>query len=115
MTKRKPGSTRPLRRIWTDAEIERLTREYPDRQTCELAVEFGCSVARVYAKAAELGLHKSDAFMESDRSGRVQRGRQHPRMVATQFKPGQTTWNKGGSSNGEIERTSTGFVHRIKG
>jgi hypothetical protein len=95
MTKRKPGSTTPPRRFWTEAEIERMKREYPDRQTADLAAEFGCSEARVYAKAAELGLHKSAVFMESDRSGRIQRGRHDPRMVATQFKPGQETWNKG--------------------
>lgn len=79
---------------WSDDEIERLKREYPDRQTADLASEFGCSIARVYAKAAALGLHKSAAFMESDRSGRVQRGRRDPRMTGTQFKAGHVTWNK---------------------
>lgn len=49
------------RRFWTDAELEKLKREYPDRQTEDLADEFGCSAARVYAKANELGVHKSDA------------------------------------------------------
>ncbi|MFP3428777.1 HNH endonuclease signature motif containing protein [Paraburkholderia sp. SIMBA_061] len=95
MTKRKPGSTTPPRRRWTPAEIEQMKREYPNRQTEDLAAEFDCSVARVYAKAAELGLHKSATFMESDRSGRIQRGRCDPRMVATQIKPGNTPWNKG--------------------
>ncbi len=95
MTKRKPGSTTPPRRRWTAAEVAKLERDYPDRQTEELAVEFECSIARVYAKAAELGLHKSAHYMESDRSGRIQRGRCDPRMVATQIKPGSTPWNKG--------------------
>lgn len=95
MTKRKPGSTTPPRRFWSPEEVEMLKREYPDRQTAELAAELGCSVERVYAKAADLGLHKSDAFMESDRSGRVQRGKQHPNMKATQFKPGHEPWTKG--------------------
>lgn len=95
MTKRKPGSTTPPRRRWTPAEVAKLTRDYPDRQTEELAAEFGCSVARVYAKAAELGLHKSAGYMESDRSGRIQRGRCDPRMVATQFKARHEAWNKG--------------------
>lgn len=95
MTKRKPGSPAAPRRFWTDAELEQLRRDYPHRKTEELAAEFGCSIARVYAKAAELALHKSDSFMESDRSGRIQRGRSDPRMVATQFKAGHVTWNTG--------------------
>lgn len=95
MTKHKPGSTTPPRRRWTAAELEQMKHEYPNRKTEDLAAEFGCSVARVYAKAAELGLHKSEAFMDSDRSGRIQRGRSDPRMVATQFKSGHGTWNKG--------------------
>ncbi|VWD55907.1 HNH endonuclease signature motif containing protein [Burkholderia contaminans] len=95
MTKRKLGSTSPVRRFWTPAEIEKLKREYPNRQTAELASELDCTAARVYAKAAELDLHKSDAFMESDRSGRIRRGRSDPRMVATQFKRGHVTWNTG--------------------
>jgi hypothetical protein len=95
MTKRKPGSTTPPRRFWSPTEIEKLTREYPDRQTADLAAEFRCSEARVYAKAAELGLHKSAEFMESDRSGRIRRGRTDPRMIATQIKPGSVPWNKG--------------------
>ncbi|MBB5444610.1 MULTISPECIES: HNH endonuclease [unclassified Paraburkholderia] len=95
MTKRKVGSTTPQRRFWTAAEVEKMNREYPERTTADLAAEFGCSEARVYAKAAELGLHKSAAFMESDRSGRIQRGRGDPRMAATQFTAGHVTWNKG--------------------
>ncbi|WP_342705196.1 HNH endonuclease [Burkholderia arboris] len=95
MTKRKSGSDSPVRRFWTPAEVEKLILEYPERPTADLAVEFGSSEARVYAKAAELGLHKSDAFMESDRSGRIRRGRNDPRMVATQFKQGHVTWNTG--------------------
>ncbi|MDR5813364.1 HNH endonuclease signature motif containing protein [Caballeronia sp. LZ033] len=94
MTKRKPGST-PPRRFWIPEEIEQLRREYADRRTAELAAVFRCSTARVHAKAADLGLHKSEAFMESDRSGRIQRGEQHPNMQATQFKPGHQPWSKG--------------------
>jgi hypothetical protein len=95
VTKRKPGSTTPPRRFWTDDELLKLAHEYPERPTAELAAEFGCSESRVYAKAAELGLHKSAAFMESDRSGRIQRGRTDPRMVATQIQCGNVPWNKG--------------------
>lgn len=95
MTKRKPGCNRPPRMVWNEKQTAQLTREYPDHQTADLAKVFGCSVAQVYSKATALGLKKSAAFMESDRSGRIRRGRTDPKMVATQFKPGQESWNKG--------------------
>jgi hypothetical protein len=83
------------RKFWTDAEIEQLKREYPNAQTAEIAASLGRPIGPVYQMAAKLGLKKSAAFMESDRCGRIQRGRQHPRMIASQFKPGQGSWNKG--------------------
>lgn len=95
MTKRKQGSTRPLRRFWTEEEAARMEREYPERPTAELAIEFGCTESRVYAKAAEMGLHKSARFMEPDKCGRIQRGRTDPRMMSTQFKRGHVAWNTG--------------------
>ncbi|CAM2143679.1 HNH endonuclease [Pararobbsia alpina] len=95
MTKRKPGSTTLLRRKWSPEDATRLACEYPNRTADELAVMFDRTVNQVYAKAAKLGLHKSAEFLESDRSGRIHRGRNDPRMVATQFKPGQESWNKG--------------------
>jgi hypothetical protein len=95
VTKRKPGSTTPPRVRWTDEQVALLTREYPDRQTEEVAKRLGIDIGRVYAKASSLGLHKSASFMESDRSGRIQRGRTDPRMVATQFGAGHSSWNKG--------------------
>lgn len=81
--------------LWTPEDIAKLERDYADRPTAELAAEMGVSVARVYAKANELGLHKSEAFYESDRSGRIQRGRQHPKMIATQFQKGHVPWTAG--------------------
>jgi len=95
MTKRKPGSTTPPRVRWTDEQVELLKREYPDQLAEDLADRLGCDVKRVYAKASALGLQKSEAFRRSEQSGRIKRGRDDPRMVATQFKPGQNTWNKG--------------------
>lgn len=80
---------------WPPEAVETLRRMYPDNQTSDVARAVNRTVAQVYAKAADLGLHKSDAFMKSDRSGRIQRGRTDPRMVATQFKTGHNSWNKG--------------------
>ena len=55
----------------------------------------GCSVKSIYYKAHALGLSKSEAFKASEQSGRILRGQKDPRMTATQFRAGHTTWNKG--------------------
>ena len=51
--------------------------------------------ASVYQLASRLGLKKSAEFFASDLSGRIARGKMHPRMIATQFKPGSKPWNAG--------------------
>lgn len=83
------------RRRWTEAELATLRQHYPDTATDQVAAMIGRAPASVYSKAATLGLQKSAAFLESDRSGRIQRGRTHPKMIATQFAPGSISWNKG--------------------
>jgi hypothetical protein len=83
------------RHCWSVAEDAELRRRYPDERAASIARDFGFTLSQVYQRAAKLGLHKSDAFMASDRSGRVQRGKQDPRMVAHQFKKGSVPANKG--------------------
>jgi hypothetical protein len=85
----------PPRNFWTDAEIALLRAMYPDCAGDDVAAWIGRDVRCVYAKAKALGLSKSPEFMASDASGRVRRGKQHPSMIASQFKRGHTTWNKG--------------------
>lgn len=80
---------------WTPASDAMLHDVYPDVPTAELAALMGLRAGQVYQRAAKLGIRKSAEFLALDISGRVQRGRQHPRMVATQFPRGLTPWNKG--------------------
>ena len=87
--------TRRPKTTWTPELIQQLRDLYPHQQTECVAAQMGLTREAVYNKAFGLGLKKSPAFLASDRSGRVQRGKQHPRMIATQFKPGHQTWNKG--------------------
>ena len=85
----------PPRKVWSQEEIDVLRSLYPDTSTAEIAKKLGITVDRVYHKAHKMGLAKSAEFLESANSGRIQRGRSDPRMIATQFKPGQQVWNKG--------------------
>lgn len=83
------------RHTWTPENLDALRRLYPDYTADMVARVIGCTTGAVHRKAANLGLSKSEAFKASDASGRIQRGKQHPAMVASQFKPGHQTWNKG--------------------
>ncbi len=83
------------RHRWTPESLATLRRLYPDHTADVVAKVIGCSVKAVYTQAREQGLAKSAAFLASDKSGRVQRGKQNPAMVANQFKAGHRTWNKG--------------------
>jgi len=82
-------------RPWTDAEIQKLVRLYPDQRAADVARELGCGVRRIYNQAWALGLKKSAAFYASDQAARIRRAHQTPSMIATRFKPGHTTWNIG--------------------
>jgi len=84
-----------MRRLWTADELRVLRERYPNESTADIASLLGRPVGQVYQAAAREGLRKSDAFMASDRSGRVQHGKQCEAMRATQFKPGQVPANKG--------------------
>lgn len=68
---------------------------YPRLRAQDMAEVLKRSVSSVHQRADKLGLSKSEEFKESDKSGRIQRGRSNPEMIATQFKPGLVPWNKG--------------------
>lgn len=81
------------RNPWRPAELELLRRGYPNLPTRQLALALGRPVTHVYAKATKLGLAKSEAFLATDKSGRILKGGKLSQ--ATQFKPGHASWNKG--------------------
>ncbi|WP_175762256.1 HNH endonuclease signature motif containing protein [Burkholderia anthina] len=92
MTKRKPGSTTPPRVFWTPEQVEVLRRRYPNERAEVLAELFGCSVDRVYTKAAKLGVTKSPEFLASAESGRTGHD---DRGITGRFVMGMESWNKG--------------------
>jgi hypothetical protein len=102
------------RQPWTDAQLAVLRQFYPDLPAANLAQVLGRPVGSVYQMAAKLGLSKSEAFNQSDASGRTQRGKTNPGMQATQFKPGTAPWNKGkkGSTGLHPNCRATQFTSR---
>lgn len=86
---------RPARKGWTQADLDLLRDMYPETHTADIAALMGCAVSRIYCAAASMGLRKSAAYLASDMAGRIQRGQQHPAMMATRFKPGHNSWNTG--------------------
>ena len=68
-----------------------LIARYPDEPTQGLADELGLQLHQLYAKARRLGLSKSEAFYQSEPSGRLN-GTQG---AARRFTKGLVPWNKG--------------------
>lgn len=74
----------------------KLLREwYPNYATAVVAGALDLTPAAVYNKAFALDLKKNAEYLATDQAGRIQRGRQHPAMIATRFESGHTPWNKG--------------------
>ena len=80
---------------WQDHQLALLKEYYPHETAAQVAVLTDKNLLQVYRKAAQLGLKKSEAFKNSQKSGRVLRGQMSAAMKATQFKAGQVSWNKG--------------------
>jgi len=86
------ASVRSYRR-WEPSEDRQLRALYPDSLAQEIAQALGREIRQVYARARALGLRKSQAFLSSERSGRLS-----PQTClgrGSRFKPGQQAWNKG--------------------
>jgi hypothetical protein len=84
-----------VRAIWQDYQVALLIEYYPNETAAHVAVLTDKNLLQVYRKAAQLGLKKSEEFKNSHQSGRVLKGKMSEAMKATQFKPGQVSWNKG--------------------
>lgn len=94
----KPGKKRKPRAApsaWTADERAYLVRHYPDVSTQRIADALDRDITHVYSQAYRLGLRKSEAFLASALSGRIQRTGLLGRP--SQFQRGQEPWNKGRS------------------
>lgn len=81
----------PPRVFWTDEQLRLLRTLYPDNRTEDIAPFIGRSASSIYAKAKQLGIKKSAAFLASGLAGRLD----GVRGGATRFKKGQVPANKG--------------------
>ena len=77
--------------VWTEELLDDLRSFYPKYKTADVACLMGLRAPQVYAKAKQLGLAKSAAFLASPQSGRLD----GIRGGATRFQKGHTSWNKG--------------------
>lgn len=82
-----------MKRVWTKSELRLLRRQYPDRQTKQIAAALGRSLTATYQRALIEGLSKSVAYLASAASGRLSKLSETGRVY--RFQKGHRTWNKG--------------------
>lgn len=80
---------------WSPGDIAQLVALYPDHTARVIGQLLNRHMGSVHAKAKALGLDKSPEFWASDKAGRIMRGQKNPGMTSTQWKTGDTPWNKG--------------------
>ena len=74
---------------WTDEMVDALRVSYPDLNSHEIASKLGVSRGAVNSKACELGIRKSETFINAQRERVVAGGAKY------RFKKGAVAWNKG--------------------
>lgn len=97
-----------MRHVWTKDAEQLLAELYPDKLTSELVAVFEISVTKIHQKASRMNLRKSDAFLKSSLSGRLN----GIIGASSRFKKQQPGWNKGKKQSDYmtaemIERTAT--------
>ena len=80
-----------IRKVWTQEEIDILSRMYPDHFAKEIAVVLGRGVSSIYCKAQQLGLECTPDKIR--RSGLMSSN--HPNTIAARFPKGHIPDNKG--------------------
>lgn len=86
------------RKVWTQEDVEILTRMYPDHFAQEIAGLLGRKIPSIYNKAAMLGLKCNPEKIR--RAGKMSCG--NPKNIATRFTKGHIPANKGKSMPPEV-------------
>ncbi len=88
------------KRPFNSAEIEYLKEHYPNMSSIVIARELKRNVRTVYSKAYSLGLKKTQEFLKSKESGRLQSGTKIGEK--TYFQKGSIPPNKGEKMSPEL-------------
>lgn len=90
-----------MRHSWTGSELRYLKSRYPHISTAVIAEFLGVTVSAVYQQAQAMGIKKSEAFLQSERSGRLNK-RIADIGKPFRFKKGHTPANKGKKMSPEV-------------
>ncbi len=82
-------------RKWCDEHLQVLRDLYPNTPTQQIAGLLGYGIMAIYRMANQLGLRKSEAFNNSELSGRMTKENRIRRGLDHRFQKGQPAWNKG--------------------
>lgn len=97
-----------IRKVWTQEEIDILSRMYLDHFASEIAGVLGRSVSSVYGKAQQLGLECTPDKIR--RSGLM--SCDHPNNVAARFTNGHVPHNKGKKMPPEVYSKVAGTMFK---
>lgn len=82
-----------MSRLWAEADLELLRRNYADSRSADIAAALDRPVGHIYQAAARLGLLKSAEYLASPDACRLRRGDNVG--IAHRFKAGEPSWSKG--------------------
>ena len=77
----------------TPDQVQEILIRYPNEKSADIAKYFDVPLHRIYKIAQEYNIKKSEVFLSSTASGRLQTGQNH--SPGTQFKKGSQPANKG--------------------
>ena len=87
-----------IRKVWTQEEIDIISRMYPDHFAKEIGLVLGRGISSIYCKAQQLGLECTPEKIR--RSGLMSSN--HPNTIAARFPKGHIPDNKGKKMSPEV-------------
>jgi hypothetical protein len=104
---------------WTPEQVRILRDLYPHKRTVDIVDAVGHPVNSIYQKAAQIDIHKTQEFMNSEACGQFVKGKQNG--ARSQFAKGGIPWNKGmkglqiGGESTKFKKGNTPLNHKPVG